>query len=282
MPTAKLRETMATLKIYNHFGDSLFLQPLARYYLGLGLKVRVATDFPLIFQRIIDSGLPLETVPWNTANVNTVHYAERRHLQHTSQWEDIHLSVHLPFGTIPYKLVHAWHDSWIAPTGGRQICVIGHPYFPLRHKSNDLDLMPDYTVNQAIIHEYQDRVFFVQVGSSDRSPQFRYDGIALDLSQPNFTDTALLFNVVQQADLVLCQIGHLLHLAEGLDKPAMVLFSHKGLKKSVKRERHTGGMSVRYFTPKKIIWKPTTRWCQDHTPEVALKIFGDLLATVAS
>jgi hypothetical protein len=87
----------------------------------------------------------------------------------------------------------------------------------------------------------------VQVGAGQ--PLFKFRGIHIDLA--NRTTVAEMIDVASVASKFVGYCSFLVPLAESLNKPALFVWSSRGLK--------DGQLFVRRITPAKVLHKPTSR-----------------------
>ena len=113
------------------------------------------------------------------------------------------------------------------------------------------DLLPDCWVIQRAIDVLRDRFAIVQIGSG--TPLFQFRHIDLDLAGK--TSVAGLLDVAAGASGFLGYVSYIVPLAESLDKPAMLVWSHKGMNR--------GHQYIRQITPKKILGKPSSKFVID-------------------
>jgi hypothetical protein len=117
-----------------------------------------------------------------------------------------------------------------------------------------MDLLPDCKVIQRGIDALRERFAIVQIGAG--APLYRFRHIDIDLAG-NTTVPGLL-DVACGAAGFLGYVSYIVPLAESLDKPAMLVWSHKGMSR--------GHPYVRQITPGKILHKPSCRFVIDNWP----------------
>jgi hypothetical protein len=236
---------MKTIRCGRGLGDSLYLQSVVRHLVEKGNRLRVKSDFPDLFRH-----LPrVEVKPFDRRADIVAHYASSRGNTKTTQFQDCCQRAGI---TEPVELRLDWTatDEQFLPSLRdlpRPIVLVQLPRAPMaRTDGFGMELLPDCRVIQRAINLLRSRCVIVQVGAG--TPLFRFDGIDLDLA--NKTTVRQLVDVASIADGFLGYCSFLIPLAESLSKPALVVWSSRGLK--------SGHLLIRQITPKKIIEKPST------------------------
>jgi ADP-heptose:LPS heptosyltransferase len=117
------------------------------------------------------------------------------------------------------------------------------------------EILPDCRVMQKMIDRLKDRALIVQVGAG--TPLYQFKGIEVDLA--NKTSVRELIDVGSICDGMLGYCSFILALAESLDKPAIMVWSRRGLQSK--------DLYIRQITPQKIIEKPSTKYVIDDCSE---------------
>lgn len=228
-------------------GDALYVQSVVRHLVGKGERLRVRTAWPEVFSQL---GPAVATAEFTRANVQILaHYSVRKGIDGTTQFEDCCIAAGIK-GPVELRL------DW-RPTGqelihrirsaGRPIVCVQLPRSPMGRKDGfGAELLPDCRVIQAAIDVLRQRALIVQVGSG--VPLFEFTGIDIDLA--NQTSVSQLLDVASVADAFLGYCSFLLPLAESFDKPALLVWSSKGLR--------SAQTFIRRITPQKVIHKPAT------------------------
>ena len=150
--------------------------------------------------------------------------------------------------------------------GKSRLCVVASPYRPFgRADEFGKELTINYKVMDRIMAAYPD-LFYIQVG---KEPPIHFlSNIDLNL---NFKTTpADLMDIVSISEICLCQIGHMLPVAESLNKKVFVIFAENGFKSQSK--------FITAITPGKTICKRSSEYCVDTEPQdVINKRFGKML-----
>lgn len=204
-------------------GDSLYLQSVARYFVGKGENVDVCSAWPDVFRPLAGK---VTVYPFRRERINTLaHYTARKGAPGTSQFEDVCMCAGI---REPVDLRLDW-----VPTGGvaiphlRPVICVQLPRTPMdRTDSFGDELLPDCSVIQRVIDIIGDRATFIQIGKG--KPLYSFAGINIDLA--NKTTVAELLDVACRADAFLGYVSFVIPLAESLSKPALLVWSRRGLK----------------------------------------------------
>lgn len=234
-------------------GDAIYLQSIARYFVEQGYRPEVCCDWPDVFRPLGDL---VDVAPFRRKNIDRLaHYAQRRHVAGTSQFDDgcIQAGISGPvefklgWGVInPNALRRAWNPHDLP------IIVVQMPRAPFgRSDGFGMEFLPDCRRIQDAIERIGSRAFFVQVGKGE--PLFRFSGIDLDLT--NQTSVCDLLDVATLASGFLGYCSYIVPLAEAQSKPGMLVWSRKGLS--------SPHQVVRQMTPQKILHRPSSRWVMD-------------------
>lgn len=234
-------------------GDSLYLQSVARHLVKRGEQLEVCSEWPDVFKP-----LGVKVSPFSRMNIQILaHYSMRKGHLGTTQFEDCCLQagirepVELKLDWQPknFTLIAQLRKSW------KQILVVQLPRAPMgRTDGFGRELLPDCRVIQSAIDRLKDRAFVVQVGHGD--PLYRFKGIDLDLA--NQTSVSDLLDVAYAADGFLGYCSFLVPLAESFSKPAVLVWSRKGL---VSRQPF-----ISRIRPEKVLHRKSSRWLVDDEP----------------
>lgn len=249
-------------------GDSIYLQSVVRHMLEQGAgEIEVCSDFPDVF-------LPLKgrvTVSPFRRNVRHAHYAPRKGMAGTDQFQDCCIAagistdadLRLDWCPVNVDLVQE------VRRGSRPVVVVQLPRNPMgRTDGFGAELLPDCGVIQRAIDRIKSRVKIVQVGKGD--PLYRFSGIDLDLSDR--TSVADLIDVACAADGFLGYVSFVVPLAESLGKPALLVWSQRGLNAEGPRREF-----VRRITPQKVLHCPSSRFVIDNCSDQELNKAADEL-----
>lgn len=232
---------MKTIRGGMGLGDALYVQAVARHLVAGGARYRVATAWPDVFRPLGDR---VECVPFRKNDIDVLaHYARRKNYP-TDQFVDVCLQAGI---REPAALRLDWSigDRDLVEqlqAHGRPIVLVQMPRAPMgRTDGFGHELLPDCRAIQRAIDRLRGRVLLVQVGSG--RPLFKFRGIDVDLADQ--TTVPQLLDVAAACDGVLGYVSFVLPLAESLGKPALLVWSRRGLKSS------TG--YIRQITPAKVI-----------------------------
>lgn len=244
---------MKSIRCGRGLGDSLYLQSVVRHMLlHGGLSMQVASDYPDVF---LPLGRRVRVVPFTRSVDITAHYVTRKAIVGTTQFQDccIRAGIEEPAELrLDWTVTNQGLVDKIIRSSGRPVLVVQMPRAPMgRTDGFGKTLLPDGRALQRLIEQHRDTHFIVQVGAGE--PLFRLHGLHLDMA--NRTTVAELIDVVSTADTCLGYPSFLVPLAESLDKPAMFVWSARGLR--------DGQAFIRSITPAKLLSKPTSSFLLD-------------------
>lgn len=262
---------MKSIRCGRGLGDSIYLQSVVRHLVRTGERFQVASDWPDVFAPLGDA---VQVVPFRRNGVSmTAHYVMRKAQEGTTQFEDCCRAAGIP-DRVELKL------DWPAPVGtmvegllarGKPIVCVQLPRYPMgRADGYGLALLPDCQAIQRLIDGVRDVATVVQIGAG--APLFEFSGIDVDLA--NKTSVRELIDVVAVAAGCIGYCSFILPLAESLGKPALMVWSRRGLE--------SGVPFIAQVTPRKLLHKKTSMWVMDDAPaqrvEDTLDEFRSLLA----
>lgn len=245
-------------------GDSLYLQAVCTALRERGTETVACTAYPEIF-----APAGIKTHPFTKVGVQIVaHYSLRKNARDTNQWQDVCIAGGIR-ERIPLQL------TWPRPLGGiaervkhsgKPVVLVGLPRAPMgRADGFGKDILPDCRVIQRAIDELRGQVTFVQVGHG--KPLYQFDGIDFDLNGK--TTITELIDLGKHCDAVIGYCSYLVPLAEGFDKPALFVWSRKGL-------NHPQGF-INRIAPDKVLSKSSSRYVLDDQPHLIREDVRDLL-----
>lgn len=246
---------MISIRVASGLGDSLYLQSIARYLVEKGHDVEVCSDWPDVF-------LPLKgrikVSPFRRDNITrSAHYSMRKKTPGTDQFQDCCIAAGI---RDPVDLRLDWKPINLAlvarvKSSGRPVVAVQLPRKPMNRPDNfGADLLPDCNVIQRAIDLIGNRAYFVQIGSGE--PLFKFSGIDIDLS--NQTSVSDLIDAAWAADAFLGYVSFIVPLAESLGKPALLVWSRRGLNSNEPRREF-----IRSITPQKILHRKSSRFVID-------------------
>lgn len=246
-------------------GDALYVQSVARHLVKRGESLRVHSAWPDVFRPLGDK---VEIVPFSRQNINILaHYSLRKKFT-TTQFEDcciaagIKEKVELRLDWTPTN-----HDMLgDLKSYGLPIVFVQLPRAPMGRKDGfGAELLPNCAAIQKAIDRLRGKALLVQIGSG--KALFEFEGIDIDLA--NKTTVSDLIDLATVAHGFLGYVSFIIPLAESLDKPALLVWSRRGLK--------SGVAYVSSITPKKILYKPTSRHVMDDASDEEINEAADAL-----
>lgn len=238
---------MPSIRSGRGLGDNLYLQSIARHLVETGHRPKVCTSYPDLFRPLAGR---VEVEPYRRDRVDRVaHYISRKKVPGTDQFIDccIHAGI-----TGPVELRLDWKPLNFellarVKAQGKPVVMVQLPRHPMgRADGYGAELLPDCAVIQRAIDRIGNRAFKVQVGHGE--PLYRFTGLDLDLA--NTTSVSDLLDVAYASDGALGYCSFMVPLAESLNKPALLVWSRRGL-------RSTNSF-IRAIVPEKIIHRPGT------------------------
>lgn len=213
------------------------------------------SDWPDVFRSL---GKKAEVQPFSRSVNIVAHYATRKGIAGTTQFEDCCIGAGI---TEPVELALDWEVTDSALVSAlrainRPIVCVQLPRSPMGRKDGfGAEVLPDCQVIQRAINRLKARALIVQIGAG--KALFDFKGIDVDLA--NKTSVAQMLDVASVADGFLGYCSFIIPLAESFSKPALIVWSSRGLAAS-----HA---YVRQITPRKVIQKASTVAVLDDWPE---------------
>lgn len=238
-------------------GDALYVQSVCRHLVRKGHSLRVHTAWPDVFRHLDPE---CKTAPFTRQGIQILaHYPHRKH-QPTTQFEDCCLTagirepVELKLDWAATNMPLLMEVTRLAFANGRNlpIILVQLPRSPMgRTDGFGAELLPNCKSIQTAIDAWHGRALLVQVGAGRALYNFRN----IDLDLRDKTTVTDLLDLASIADGFIGYVSFFVPLAESFDKPALMVWSRKGLK--------SGLPFIRSITPKKILHKPTSRAVMD-------------------
>lgn len=250
---------MKTLRGGSGLGDAVYAQAVARHLVRKGERIAVRTSWPDVFKPLGDA---VRIEPFSRLPVAYLaHYSMRKRFTETDQFEDVCIQagirepVELRLDWKPTN--HALIDGLRKP--GKPIVCVQLPRSPMgRTDGFGGELLPNCAVIQRMIDSLKGRALIVQIGSG--RPLFNFTGVDIDLA--NKTTVADLIDVASAADGFLGYVSFIVPLAESLGKPAMLVWSSRGLASQV--------TFIKTVTPSKVLHKPSSLHVVDNWPQAKI------------
>ncbi len=231
-------------------GDSLYLQSVVRHLVRNGSRLRVKSDFPAVFLPLGDR---VQVVPFDRKVDILAHYSIRKGSTSTGQFQDCCIAAGIR-EPVEFRLdwkVTVSHLAQHVQKPGKPVLLVQLPRNPMgRTDGFGRELLPDCRKIQKVIDRAKATHTIVQIGAGDAL--FKFSGVDIDLA--NKTTVAEMIDVASVADRFLGYCSFLVPLAESFHKPALFVWSHRGLK--------AGHPYVRQITPQKVL-QPTSGYVMD-------------------
>lgn len=233
-------------------GDSLYLQAVARHFVKRGESLEVCSAWPDVFRPLGDK---VRIAPFSRERIQILaHYSLRKMRTDSNQFEDCCIQAgikepvefRLDWQPLNHRLIAQIRSPW------KPILCVQLPRNPMgRTDGFGRELLPDCTVIQTLIDKLKSRYYVIQIGAGD--PLHQFTGIGLNLA--NKTSVSDLIDVAYASDLFLGYCSFMVPLAESLNKPAIFVWSRKGLK--------SRQPFISRITPQKILHRTSSRWVVD-------------------
>lgn len=240
-------------------GDAIYVAGVARHLLARGEALEICTSFPDIYRQMQGR---YRFASYRRAPVDIVaHYTGRRDKAGTSQFADCCITAGLP-ADLEFRL--DWKPQNLdlierLRAAGKPIIVVQMPRAPFaRIDGFGAEFLPDCRTIQRAIERLKGRAFLVQIGTGKALHKF--EGLDLDLA--NATSVTDVIDVAFAADAFLGQCSFMVPLAESFSKPALFVWSRRGLKSPHE--------VIRQMTPKKVLHRSTCRAVIDDCSEAEL------------
>jgi len=230
-------------------GDSVYIRPVAEYFIQQGIDVTVMSNYGPLFD-----GSGASVKPFKKYDIDVIaHYASHRRRQETNQFQDVCETAGIP--QIP--LTFSWTvsdqqkiDAIRELAAGRKIILVHGGREPLgRGDGLGLDMMPRQQAYQRLLDELAD-CFTVRIGMGKH-----FYNLQTSIDLVDKTGIAELVDLFRVCDGVVTQCGNPIPLAECFDKPVLVLFGAAGL--------NSGHPIIRLVTPAKVLCKPSSTYAVD-------------------
>lgn len=253
MNIAKSSLATASIRAGSGLGDSLYLQGVVRHLVGQGARLEVLTNWPDVFRPL--QGRVTVSRFRRAADIYA-HYARRRGHPETDQFRDCCIGA----GIIePVELRLDWTltgshlvDRLRGAAVGRPILLVMMPREPMgRADGFAMELLPDCRTIQRVIDLVAGRALLVQIGKGPVLHRFR--GIDVDLA--NQTTVRDLLDVAAISGGALGYCSFIVPLAESFARPALLVWSRRGLS--------SGNELIRRLVPAKVLHRPTSRAVMD-------------------
>lgn len=194
-------------------GDAVYAFPIVKHFAQTE-KVTVCTQYPDVFK-----SLGIETTTEKTNQDLCLRYQFRSEKDYYTQMCDV-AGVHPEFKLdwpYNYETVEFINES------GKKLCIIKEPVCGHMHKgAQDFSMSPSVGQMQEFINKNKEQMFFLSVGHNEIF-KARLSGIDGDTN--NLLSVHDFITIVNAADMVATQIGHLVPLGQALGKPLKIFES---------------------------------------------------------
>lgn len=228
-------------------GDSLYLQSIVRHLVEEGYHVEACTDWPDLFRPLRDR---ITVSPFRRHPADRIaHYVQGKNNPRTTQFEDMCIRAEVP-RNIDLRLDWTIVNEVLARKIGKEkpVVAVQLPRRPMDRKDGfGAELLPNCAVLQAAIDIIKPHARIVQIGSGDAIHHF--SGIDIDMS--NRTSVSDLIDIASVVDGFLGYVSFFVPLAESLGKPALFVWSRRGLQSTTE--------FISAITPKKILHAVSSR-----------------------
>ena len=250
---------MKSIRCGRGLGDSLYLQSVVRHLLANGHEsLRVKSDYPDVF---LPHGKRVVVAPFDRIVDITAHYSARKGVQGTTQFQDCCIAAGIR-GDVEMRLdwrVMNWRLADKVREAGKPVLLVQMPRPPMgRTDGFGASLLPDCSAIQRVINEASKTHTVVQIGAGKNL--YEFDGINFDLA--NKTTVSEAIDVASVADRFLGYCSFMVPLAESFGKPALFVWSQRGLRDPQ--------LFVRRITPQKVLHRKTSRSVLDNATEAQL------------
>lgn len=235
-------------------GDAIYLAAVVRHLVARGESLEVCTSWPEVFAAYADR---VRLSPFRRNPIDILAHYSRRRSWRTRQFQDVCLQAGIA-EAVDLRLDWTVTDRALVDRlrePGLPIVLVQLPRSPMgRTDGVGLELLPDCRRIQEVIDSLRGRALLVQVGAG--RPLFNFSGIDVDLRDR--TSVSQLIDVASVSSGALGYVSFIVPLAEALLKPALLVWSRRGLRSS------TG--FVRQITPTKILERPSSLHISDNCP----------------
>lgn len=238
-------------------GDSLYVRPVAEYFVRAGEQVTVMSDYADVF---INSGVTVQPFRRDTCNV-VAHYTRGKDNPNTTQWTDVCTSA----GVGDLALSFAWAvrnqalmGKLTARAAGRPIIMVNGGRPPMgRADGYAAEMLPAQRAFDAVLGALSD-CFIVEVGKGNENYPLK-----ADYNLSDRTAVSDLLDIATIARALVGQCSFMIPLAECFDKPLLAVWSVRGLVSSTPY--------IRQCTPCKLLSKPTSSYVMDDISDEGLQ-----------
>ncbi len=239
-------------------GDAIYLNIIVRHLLAKGeTDLEVCTDWPDVFSPFGDR---ITIAPFQKGNIRIVaHYAPRKHVKETDQFEDMCLYAgikELVDEKIEWTLKNQALANMIlnkAAKESKRILFVQLPRPPMDRKDGfGIELLPKWTVMDAIIDAVKDKCFIVQCGAGVSLHTFSH----IDLDISNKTSVNDLMDIGIISDYFLGPCGYIVPMGEGFLRQHIITWGAN--------VRTSPTIFIRQMSPEKVQHRLNKNGCVSH------------------
>jgi len=216
------------VRTHQGLGDAVYAYPIVKYLTSLHDRVKVKTSYPIVF-----SSIDVETVRAEDRSKPDCFpkYTNQRG-NGLGQYETMLNSVnltHIPFVfdwglgfSHDFKENHLPEFAKALSDSRKPMCIIKEPCLAHMHKrNNDTSIVPNLAEMQIWVNMHKDIFFFVSVGNQE---VFENRLVYMNYDLNNKTTVQDLITLCSMAEAIATQVGHLVPIAQGLNKPLKVFW----------------------------------------------------------
>jgi len=236
-------------------GDAVYAYPTVNYYRKkfVDKKIIVITEHKDVYSGI--NGL-LFSSSLNKFDIDC-RYLNRKHINETNQFQDVLINSKTPLDT---KFEMEVFPKKPVVKSEKRILLVRNPYLGMELVKSP-ELMPNFSFIKDKIKTLKKQYYTILLSNKKDNEIFCCD---FDM-EINRTTINELLNLIKQSDLIISQNGHILAMAEAMEKKIITVFSSK--------LKTTNDFFLRSITPQKVITKSTSKYLYDNEEDK----FGDLL-----
>lgn len=241
-------------------GDAVYCYPVVEYYRNNNpnKNIKVLTKYKEVFENLKNITFSTERSKFDIDCT----YLNRKKIKETNQFEDILINSNCPKNLnfdINIKIKKIKIET------SKKILLVRNPYLGMELRK-DILLTPDLSQIINFLNKLKKKYYIILLRHKEDGTNIFYKNFDHILDETSINQ---LMNLVFQSDLIISQNGHILALAEGLNKNIICFFSSK-LKK-------TNNIFFNSITPKKVITKKTSNYVYDDDLEKINFLFKKLI-----
>lgn len=215
--------TSLVVRTHQGLGDAVYAYPIVKHLRSGYEKVKVKTNFPIVF-----SGLDVETVPLSDRSTPDLFpkYTNRRG-NGLGQFQAMLDSISMPAIPFVFDWSLGFSDEFRSKhlldfvealrISKKPMCIVKEPCLAHMHKpNNDSSIVPNLAEMQVWVNVNRTKYFFVSVGQGE---VFKNRLVHMNYDLNDKTTVQDLITLCSMAGGIATQVGHLVPIAQGLNKP---------------------------------------------------------------